>query len=230
MTFPVYQSRSNSSGTPTGTSFPVTLPSGATTGDLVLVIFTTAFSTTSTASITSGTGWTFVGPRRGGSGGTGYPGVYYGWKILDGSGDTPTITTSASGARHDVWAASGAPIAVTSGAYSLDRPAGAYRIAFFKDSQAPVFYPSGQDLTTATSLSVSAGQTTTANITRFVRIGRTPHPGCCVGSITVYDACRGLSYPAAATTLPRFPLGEWQEDLGPRLVSAAGLAGPRTRR
>ena len=72
-------------------SMPITLPPGATTGDLVVVVAGaqgTAY-TGNTPSITTGTGWSV---DLADDVTYGYRGMIFASKVLTGSGDTPTIT------------------------------------------------------------------------------------------------------------------------------------------
>lgn len=100
MTFPaVAATNSGNSGANT-TSTVITMPTGATVGDLVVVVF--GKDGTGVPSIASGTGWTQVG---GASTGSSY-GVIF-WKVFDGSGDNLTITTTSEGTCYTVYRITG---------------------------------------------------------------------------------------------------------------------------
>lgn len=94
MAFPVTQTSSSGAQNTSTTSHPVTLPSGVTAGDLILVCFSlTDFSGTLTATATAG--WTLSVAGRGSAAGNSSPTSYYAWKIATGS-DALTFTSSAN--------------------------------------------------------------------------------------------------------------------------------------
>lgn len=96
MAFPVVEARATSDGA-TGTSHTINLPSGITTGDLLIVVFGLDFTS---ATVTWPLGWTQIaeGTGDGANRGRGFVGyrVADGTEGYTGTGDTISITTSAS--------------------------------------------------------------------------------------------------------------------------------------
>ncbi|MCU0678065.1 MAG: hypothetical protein MUF19_00555 [Candidatus Pacebacteria bacterium] len=86
--FPVVQSTSSGGNTAVGLSTAITLPSGVTNGDLLMVFFIKDGTAAPTSTV--GTGWTAL---NGGAGTAQYSIGY--WKIADGS-DTLTINHASS--------------------------------------------------------------------------------------------------------------------------------------
>lgn len=108
MTFPVVQSRGSGERFSDTASHPIILPSGATSGDLILGIF----STDSTATVTISSGWTVLGTALEGSGVRGT--LFY--RLLNGGAQdaAPTVTTSfADQSTHVTLRISGAADAPT---------------------------------------------------------------------------------------------------------------------
>src|SRR5688572_2922108 len=86
--FPVVESRSSGRDASATTTHPITMPSSVQVGDFLLVLF--AIGGASTASVSSGTGWTLFDHDAFGA----TSAVF--WKIADGS-DALTIGTTTSG-------------------------------------------------------------------------------------------------------------------------------------
>lgn len=86
--YPTIQAPANSTQTADTTSHPITLPTGVTVGDLLVVMF--GFDGVPTVSIGSGSGWTIEDQTAL----TAQGGAVI-WKIADGT-DALTLTTSAS--------------------------------------------------------------------------------------------------------------------------------------
>lgn len=100
MAFPTVVGRSGNAGS----GFPITptLPTGSI-GDLVVIAHTT--NSNSTVTTTAGTGWNKLGQI---TGATGAPTTAVFWKILDGVGDTPTLSFHDARWSYTVQRISGA--------------------------------------------------------------------------------------------------------------------------